>query len=418
MKERIENSVMELRDEMISFLSRLVKEPSIQGNEAEAQRIMAIGMADLGAEVDVFEPDLNIIKNLPGYSPVNWSYEGRSNVVGTLKGRGGGRSLILNGHIDVVSPEPVNQWAHDPWGAEIEGSRMYGRGTGDMKAGLVQMLWAVKALRRIGIDLCGDLILESVLEEEIGGNGTLACCERGYLADGALITEPYPTGLLTSMGVLWAYILIRGHSSHPSRAEEGVNAILEAYPIIKAIKDLEERLNSQKHPEYREQKNPIFCNIGTIRGGDWPSTLPAECEMGVRIGFFPGMKIEEIREELEKTLDAAVRRTGNKWMIEKPPVIRYVGFAAEGSVFNRNSDFAHTLENTYLNMTGEPLPYRTARGCCDIRFFNLYYGIPSTTFGALIGNSHGVDEWVDLDSLEKVTKITARFIAEWCGISR
>ena len=176
------------RDEVVETVAELVRRPSLLGQEAAAQAYVAEHLRGSGMEADVWEMD-DTLKQLPNAGDSGVPFAGRPNVAGIARGAGGGRSLILNGHIDVVSPEPVSAWTHDPWGAEIVGDRMYGRGAFDMKSGVGLNLFLARVLNDLGIRLAGDLIIHSVIEEECTGNGALSASLRDH-ADAALVTEP------------------------------------------------------------------------------------------------------------------------------------------------------------------------------------------------------------------------------------
>jgi len=192
-------------DQQIAFLQELVRRPSIRGQEHLAQDLMFDAMAARGYAMDRWLTDPDDIRHHPGFSPVAVSYANAWNVVGTHRPRGtGGRSLILNGHIDVVPTGPTDMWTYPPFEARIEGDWMYGRGAGDMKCGVVANLFALDALRRAGVQPAGTVHLQTVSEEESTGNGALSTLVRGYTADGVLVSEP--TGLRSvraTLGVQW-----------------------------------------------------------------------------------------------------------------------------------------------------------------------------------------------------------------------
>ena len=191
-KTKIETVVDRLREEMIETLAELIRIPSVVGNEGAAQHFMQQQYEGLGLDVKTFEADKDKVGQHSTYVESGLPFEGRPNVIGQLPGDSNKKSMILNGHVDVVSPEPVDQWQHDPWGAEIEGNRLYGRGAVDMKAGVIANLYALKALLKAGIEPGGDVTLQSVVEEEAGGGGgTLACLMEDFTADGMIITEPF-----------------------------------------------------------------------------------------------------------------------------------------------------------------------------------------------------------------------------------
>ena len=217
-----------LRDEATEMLAALVRIPSMMGHEAGAQKIMAGAFADLGLAVETFAVEDAAIRDLPGYSPALVPYdETRRNVVGTHRPKAvKGRSLIFNGHIDVIPEGAPQNWEHGPWSADISDGKLYGRGTADMKSGVAAMTMAVRAIRACGVKLKGDLILEYVMDEELSGNGTLACVMKGYRADAGICCETSSMKVQPgSIGRIWFEILVRGKAAGIQRRYEGVNAI-------------------------------------------------------------------------------------------------------------------------------------------------------------------------------------------------
>ncbi len=407
-----------LDGEALAMLSALVRHGSTLGNEAGAQDFMARSFAALGLSVDRFEIDLEAIKDRPGFSPVDWSYAGKTNVVATHQPRRNtGRSLILNGHIDVVPTGPADMWADPPFEPVVRDGRLYGRGGGDMKAGIVAYTMAFKALQNLGVAPAAPVHMQSVVEEECTGNGALACLARGYTADAAIIPEPFDHMLMTAqMGVMWFRVHLRGKPAHVLDTSAGVNAIEAAFDVVQALKGLEERWNDpdRRHPAYVDDSHPINFNLGVIRGGEWPSSVPTECSFEMRVGFFPGVALADVRRDIEATIaDAAAAHPGLR---ESPPVVDFVGFQAEGCSVDEGGDMMRALADAHLRVTGRDAERRATTATTDARFFNLYGDIPATCYGPEAQNIHGIDESVGLDSLRDVTRVLALFIAKWCGL--
>ncbi len=415
LEQRVLDRIEQSRDEETRFLQGMVRRPSTLGKEALVQKFIEKELSDMGLGVDMWQIDHAGISGQPGYSPVEWSYEGRPNVAATWKGSGGGRSLILNGHIDVVPATPEHHWTHDPWGGEVVDGRMYGRGAADMKSGVAAMIYAVRALKEEGVELKGDVTLETVIEEECTGNGTLAARVRGYGADAAIIPEPLNQSLLESqVGVMWARVTVRGRGAHAERASEAVNAISKAYPMIQAVQDLESIVNSEERPEqFKQFEHPLNYNIGVIRGGDWTSSVPEECIFEVRISAYPGEDLGEVQRRFKSHLLEAAK--ADPWLSENPPEIGFYAFLAEGCTVSRGEPVFDALKGRHREIMGSEPEFGSFTGTTDIRFFNLYHGIPATCYGPVGANLHAPDEWVDLKSVENVTKVLAVTIMDWCG---
>ncbi|MGI8856572.1 MAG: ArgE/DapE family deacylase [Thermomicrobiales bacterium] len=413
LKERVWEAIEGRRDEVVETVAALVRRPSRLGQEAAAQAYVAEHVRGSGMESDVWELD-DALKQLPNAGESGVPFAGRPNVAGIARGAGGGRSLILNGHIDVVSPEPVAAWTHDPWGAAIVGDRMYGRGAFDMKSGVALNLFVARVLHDLGIRLAGDLIIHSVIEEECTGNGALAASLR-HRADAALVTEP-ECGAFTRahLGVMWFRVAIVGKSWHALDAWRGVNAISKAVPIIRALEALGERMNEQIYPAFAHVTHPINLNIGVIRGGDWPSTVPGACELHCRVSFFPGQTVAETRAAVEGAIHQAAQ--GDEWLRTHPPAVSYDGFQSSGSVVAMEEPSVQMLAANHRRVFDAPMPDRVQTSICDMRYYN-FVGIPAGCYGATGANGHAADEWLDLTSLVPTAKVLAGFVLDWCGVA-
>ncbi len=418
---RIKESVDEGFDAQLEFLGALVRFPSLRGAEATAQDFMATALAERGYQVDRWKIDVEAIRHLPGFSPVATSYDNAFNVVGVHRsaaaGAAGGRSLILNGHIDVVPVGPLEMWDSPAFEPRIADGWMYGRGAGDMKAGLSEMVYSLDALRRLGFQPAADVYIQSVIEEECTGNGALACLQRGYRAEVALIPEPMDDTLTRAqVGVIWFQVKLRGHPVHVSVAGSGANAIEAAFPLIEALHGLEERWNeaTQKHPAFAHVDHPINLNVGRIEGGDWPSSVPAWCSFDVRVAVYPDQDLAQARQEIEDCLRRAAQQ--NCFLANAPPEILYHGFQAEGYVLTGAQAAEQILASAHAAAYGAPLEELVATGTTDARFFGLYADIPALVYGPKSENIHGFNERVELASLRRNTQAMALFIAEWCGL--
>jgi acetylornithine deacetylase len=411
---RLWQAIEERRDELVALIGDLVRIPSLLGNEAAIQATVADHLATTGFATESWELDESI-KTRPNAGDSGVPFAGRPNVAGVLAGTGGGRSLIVNGHVDVVSPEPVTAWTHDPWGAEIAGDRMYGRGAYDMKSGVGLNLWLPRLLQELGLRLQGDLIAHSVIEEECTGNGALAASLRHH-ADAAVVTEPTGGALTCAhVGVLWFRIAIEGVSWHAMQAYRGVNAITHAVPIIQALQALDRQLNEQPpHPAFADVEHPINLNIGVIQGGDWPSTVPGACELHCRLAVFPGQSVADAHRAIEAAVAEAA--ANDPWLREHPPAVSYDGFQSAGSEVALDAPSIRCLGHWHERVSGKPMQSQVGTGINDMRYYN-FAGVPAGCYGAGGGNAHGSDEWLDLTSLVPTAKVLGAFILDWCGVA-
>jgi acetylornithine deacetylase len=400
----------------IRLTEAVVALPSLRGQEATAQDFMADQYRRRGLDVDQWRINVADIEHRPGFSPVAVSYDNAFNVVGTHRPKNvSGRSLILNGHIDVVPTGPLDLWSRPPFTPWRDGDWLYGRGAGDMKAGLIGALAALDALAAIDLQPAANVYFQSVTEEECTGNGALACLARGYRADAAVIPEPSNDALsVGQLGVMWFQVKLRGRPAHVGWAGTGANAIEASFPIIAALHELEAKWNSERHQNWGEHPHPINFVVSKIEGGDWTSSVPAWCTFDMRISFYPGMQLDQVRRDVEAVIRQAAQ--GNNFLANNPPEVVYHGFQAEPYIVTGGEAAQATLRQSHRRVTGEELKSISLTATTDARFFGLYAGIPALVYGPIAGDIHGFDERVSLTSIRNVTRTIALFMAQWCGV--
>ena len=387
---------------MQELLARLVEAPTVLGDEEPGQELIREAFRELGLEPVDVPLEAEALRAHPAASPFSWDVAGKANVVATW-GSGSGRSLILNGHIDVVPPAAESLWRTAPFRAARDGDWLYGRGAGDMKAGLAAIVGAVRGLERAGFRPNAPVHLQSVVEEEATGNGTLQCVLSGPAADAAVVAEPFPGAITTSqVGVLWFRVEIAGRPAHVGEAASGANAIEAAYPIIAALRALEAELNEHPPPPYDEVEHPINLNVGTISGGDWPSTVAAECAFTCRLALYPGQRVDELKQRIEAVVGDAR--------------VVYDGLACEGTSLPADSPLVQALGQAFERLEGGPPTLLASTATTDARAF-LGAGIPAVCFGPHAENIHGVDERVSISSMIRTAQVLGLFIRDWCGLS-
>lgn len=405
-------------DDSIEFLGEMVRQPSVLGNERGVQEVVFKRLQQIGLKPEIWDLDLESMQKHPSFGRLEIGYQGRPNVTACLPATGqGGKSVIFNGHIDVVSAEPLSNWVHPPFDATIEGDWLYGRGAADMKGGVAAMILAVEAVRAAGVGLCGDVILESVIEEECTGNGSLACVLRGLKADAAIIPEPHGlTACLATVGVIWFRVRTRGRASHVLAADTAINAIERMIPVITALRQLEMDLNLEKrHPFYQELPHPINLNIGIMRSGDWPSTVPSECVIECRLSCQPGGNVDKLQERVRETI-RNISQT-DKWFMENPPQIEFFGFRAEPSVVDPNASAMQVLADCHRTIINTGLVFGPSTATTDQRFFLNNTGISATSYGPVGERIHAGEERVFIPSIAQTAQVMALYLLRWCGVN-
>ncbi len=404
---------------MVDLLTDLVEAPTLLGDEAPGQAIMRRAFAGLGLEPADVPLEREVVEAHPAGAPFSWDVAGKANVVATWEpaGEADGRSLILNGHIDVVSPEPTTLWTSPPFEARRDGDWLYGRGAGDMKSGLVAMVGAVAGLRRLGLTPRAPVQLQSVVEEECTGNGALACVLAGHTADAAILTEPTQGAVWNAqVGVLWFQVRVLGSPAHAGDAIEGANAIEASTAVIAALRLLEAELNAIRHPLYAAYPHPINLNVGMIKGGDWPSTVAGECVTHFRLALYPGERVDDLKARVEETVATVARERAalSQYRFE----VLYDGFQCEGYELAPDAPLVTGLQQACARATGrEPPPIFASTATTDARTFHLYGDTPAVCFGPLAESEHGVDERVLIPSITETAQVLALFIRDWCGLA-
>jgi acetylornithine deacetylase len=406
-------------DGIIKFLQDIIRIPSVTGNEGPIQAFMSKNLADMGFDVDVFVPSLEELRKHPAFVEVSQSYEGRPDVVGTLKGTGDGQSLLFNGHIDVIPEGAQDNWVHGSWSGDIEDGKMYGRGTSDMKSGVAAMTMAIKAIREAGVKLKGDIIVEYVMDEELSGNGTLACVMKGYKADAGICCETSSMCVNPgSVGRIWFEIKVKGKAAGIQRRYEGVNAIDMGYLVTKAVEEFEKiRVGKIRHPLYPDILGSIPCMIGMFESGTYNSAFPDSCLLKGSMATVPGEDSNQVKAEFVKFIQE--KAAENPWLKENPPEVIFTGYFAEPSAIPVDSPIVQTLCKNFEDVMNEKPQISGRQGAADIRFMNQYGNTPTVIFGpGKTEQMHANNEWVDLKDYINSIKILTKTIIDWCGFEK
>ena len=417
--QKVFEEIARLEEEMVSTAQQLIRIPSVVGKELEAQKFIEAKLKGIGLKVDTFEAKLDEVKKHEAFIQVPYPYENRPNVVGFLEGSPESPSLILNGHIDVVSPEPLNQWKFNPWGGEIHEGKLYGRGAFDMKGGVIANLFALKAILKSGFKPKGNLIWESVVEEEAGGGGgALACFLKGYKADGMLVPEPSEHYVCVQhAGIKYFRVRVVGKTAHAALSHTGVNAIGKMNKIYDALIALDETRAREHRWPMVEKSGGRSCNlnIGIYSAGDWASSVAGMATMECRVGFVPGEKGTDVMKEVEETISQVAQK--DPWLKEHLPSIEWYGWNTEPWVQDEKDKFVQAFLKSSTPVLGKMPELKGMTGAMDTRF-GKYFGTPAFSFGPKGDRLHGPDEYVEIESMKTVTRVIAKFVLDWCGYER
>ena len=416
--DKIHSYIDTHRQEACELLSKLVQQASTQKNEQGVQMIVIEKLKSLGLDVDVWDPEYSVLATSPYFVPSRNTFAGSPNVVGRLKGSGGGKSLILNGHIDVVPEGDRSKWTHDPFSGRQENGKIFGRGTTDMKGGNVSMILALESIIKSGIKLKGDIIFESVIEEESGGAGTLATVLRGYKADAALIPEPTNMKLfIKQQGSMWFRVTVEGRSAHGGTRYEGVSAIEKAILVHQAILQLERRRNARIiDPLYRSIPIPVPINMGKIQGGSWPSSVADLVTIEGRIGVAPHEEMDEVREELRACVQDASKQ--DAWLAEHPAKVEFFGAQWVPNTLEESHPFAAAMKASFEAIYKKPVNVEASPWGTDGGLLGKLGNIPTLVIGpGETRLAHYPDEYIEADEMIRAAKVFAHLLVNWCGTS-
>jgi acetylornithine deacetylase len=398
-------------------LEALVRIPSVTGNEDAAQEWVARTLGELGGEVDRWRVEPEALQGEADYPGARVTSP-RLNVVARFAGTGGGPTLILNGHIDTVTPGDEGRWAHPPFGAEVVGDFLYGRGAADMKGGLAAILAAVRAVRMAGVRLKGTVQVQSVIGEEDGGVGAFAALRRGHTGDAVVICEPTQLAVIpVHAGVTIFRITVPGRAAHGCVRAEGVSAFERFLPIHTALKALEEDRNrTVRHPLYEGTALPWPLSIGIVQAGIWPAIVPERLVAEGRIGVGIGERVVDVRRQLEAAVARAA--TTDPWLREHPPTVEWIGGVWEPSRPSPDHPVVRALQRAATDVLGRPARVCGATYGSDLRLFTNTFGVPGVLFGpGDIRLAHFTDEHVALSEVETAARVLAMTICEYCGVA-
>lgn len=418
-RARVLACVDEQTDEMVGQLSELVRVPSVSGSDVEnsAQGEMARIFHGEGLDTDHWQIPLDAIAAEPDFPGMEVARAEAWGLVGRLPGTGGGSTLMLNGHIDVVPTGDLSTWTNqEPFSGHVDARHVYGRGTCDMKAGLVASLWAVKALRRSGAPLTGDVLIASVQGEEDGGMGTYATLRRGWRADACVIPEPTSLDLVpANAGSLTFRLRVPGLATHASRRTAGVSAIDKSWVVFKALGELERVRNADVHPLFSRWELAYPLSIGVVRSGDWASTVPDLLVAEGRLGVALGEPVDEARAALE----GAVREAcdSDPWLRAHPVVVEWWGGQFASGQLAASSDLLDRVRSAHGVATGQTSAQRVwgAPYGSDLRLLTDLADIPTVHYGpGDVTLAHGPDESVPIAEFVTCARTLATLALDCC----
>jgi acetylornithine deacetylase len=431
----IDTFVDDQLDEVVELVQTLVRFQTVSvdlepgsdhraNEENSLQEVVADRLARLGADVDQWEPDPAEFSHHPMMPP--WHHwRGRPLTVGTLRGAGGGRSLIINGHVDVVDPGDAEDWSSPPFAAELRDGRIFGRGAVDMKGGLAAALFALEALRANGVRLAGDVVFEAVPDEESCAMGTVAAIARGYRADAGLVPEPTRLDCwIATRGLLHGSFTVPGRSAHAEvnqpdwRDGGGVNAIELAVPLIDSVLALSRSWAQRSDKQHRLLSSPQVQPT-MIDGGTFIANVPDRCTVKLNATYLLANADatgygSAPRAEIMDAVAAA--GAGTRWLEDHPVTWSWATDYPPSEIDDGEAILTTVVEAA--RSLGQECELRGIDTTYDGALLTRLAGVPSPAFGpGDLARAHAVDEWIGVDELALGAKAYARAIVAWCGIA-
>ncbi|MGW9042479.1 ArgE/DapE family deacylase [Streptomyces lydicus] len=414
-----ERAALEAIDEtaIAGLLMELIAIPSVTGSaaESEIQHRLAGRLDRLGLDVDLWPVDLPAVRAYPDFPGTEAPRDEAWGLVATTPGGGDGPTMILQGHVDVVPPGDLRQWDGDPFVPRAAGNLVHGRGACDMKAGLVANLAALAAIRAGGARLRGRVAAHFVVGEEDGGLGAFATLQRGHTGDACIITEPTSGTLVTAnAGALTFRIEVPGQATHASTRDAGVSAIDAYVPIHQALARLEARRNTATDPLMAEYTTPYALSIGTLRAGDWASSVPDRLVAEGRLGIALGEDPAEAIADFETCLAQACAQ--DPWLRDHPAIVTWPGGRFASGRLPAGHPLGALVRDAHADAVGGPrVRERGAPYGSDLRLYAAA-GIPTLQFGpGDVRLAHSAREQVSVPEIAAVARTLALAVLRTVG---
>jgi acetylornithine deacetylase len=414
---RISATVDGLAADLTAFAQGLVRIPSLPGEEAPAHDYVATKLRALGLSADICVSRFDELREHPAFNDDGLSPDARINVVGRWTGSRGSesRSLILNGHLDVVSAGNAELWTRPPFAGTVHDGRLYGRGACDMKSGVTAAIFAIQALQQLGRAPGGDVIVQTVSGEESGGVGTLTTIVKGYRADAAIILEPTRLRMCPiQSGALTFRLRVEGRSIHACMKRMGVSAIEKACHLIERLNAYDgERHAAHPSAYYPDPLNIAPISVGTMAAGDWHSTVPHEAILEGRCGVFAGESVSAAKRAFAEAIRAAC--DADPWLRDHPATLEWFEGQFESGATDTDAPILRALAACHEAIAGEVPELQAVTYGSDLRLFTNYARIPAVLYGpGDVANAHTVDEFIELAEVLTATKVLALTIDSWC----
>ncbi|OGV62463.1 MAG: hypothetical protein A3K19_33440 [Lentisphaerae bacterium RIFOXYB12_FULL_65_16] len=409
-QDQVRRAIADLTPETERFLCEAIGYPSTPGQEHNGMLFLRDRFRKLGVTVEEV-PLSDSLRSDPDYSdPVpDIKYDGRFNLRLVRRGTGGGRRVLFNAHTDVVPP---SEGQADPWKARVENGVVFGRGACDDKGQVALLFLVLNTLDRLGVKLAGDVLGHLVVEEENGGNGSLAMARRGEKADACVVLEPSTGAVFTSIrGAVWFRLVLHGKAGHSGQAGQTRSALLMARDAMNILEKYHNDLlaGSRGFPLFDPYPNPMPITFGKLQAGNWPAAAPSKAVIEGVLGLLPNKTKEQVCQEMRQALAA-----GGDEFLAKNFDLSFM-YRHDSSVLAPE----HTLPQGLLaaaKSAGVPARIDAMTASCDAWFYNNQLGIPTVVYGAgTLKVAHSKDEQIRMQDITDTAAVLVQFLMEYCG---
>ncbi len=413
------NRILEgLKEDTVNFLCDLIRIPSTRGLEGPVARLIynkflnIIDKAELMTIPESFTSDPEYCWPLE-----NFQYNDSHNVRLIMNGTKHleSLSLLLNAHMDVVPPSDKQTHAFNP---QIQGDTILGRGACDDKGQIAVIYMLITAMKKLNLNPRGNIIVDFVVEEENGGNGTLFMTRHPFITDGAIVLEPTEMEICAAVrGAVWFELTCYGRAGHSGSPEKTISALKKAILAMQAIENYHDQLLKEsrgQNPLFDNYDNPMPVTFGVLESGNWPATTPSKAVIKGVFGFLPNMHVKDV----QKGIREAVKNCGDDWLAENFE-IKYDMLNNDGNELPVDHPLIEKIRQTQIDI-GLPGKISAMTAACDAWQYANKLNIPTVVMGAgsLKKFAHTVNEQISIEEIMDCARTLFYFIEKWCGYER
>lgn len=397
----------ELVNKAVGFLERIIGFKSLSGQEEDLMQFLYNAFLPLADEVLLVPLSDDLLDDAEYSTPIGGiTYHGRHNLRLKLNGTGNGKSIIINAHTDVVPAQEEDQFI--PFQKD---GKVYGRGAMDDKGQIATIFLLLQQIKEKGCTFKGDIIIHIVVEEENGGNGTLAAVRGGDRADGVIELESSSLNIFSSVrGAVWFKVTCFGIAGHSGYSGKKASALKMAVQVMEILEGYHRKLlaKSKGIPLFDEYENPMPLTFGKLLAGNWPAATPGEAILEGVLGLLPNKTRLEVMQEMEEE----IKVHGDKFLRDHFKI--EFTYRHEAHTLDVEHPLVTALEDACTKINKKPKIDAMAASC-DSWFYSKLLNIPTVVFGpGNLSDAHTRNENIEIEQIQKASGILLNFLSIWC----